>query len=155
VEADLVDLNRPISPAARLARRESSLMRGINGDLRRRSEALADSELIAFFCECRNASCFSPVWLSPRGFDVRVADGRGWLLLDGHDASALWHRREPLPSRELTPSAGVAADLHPAPPTRMLSQAWPRLAARRRVTRSAALRPVPDATLNRLESTKQ
>src|ERR1700690_2568865 len=98
MEARLFDsdsLGAQVTPSVR---RESSLMHTVNSNLRERSEAIDGSESIAFFCECQSASCYSPVWLSLA--DFAMAHDVGWLLLDGHVASALWHRREPLPTRK-------------------------------------------------------
>jgi hypothetical protein len=79
--------------------RDSNLMRSVNTNLRRRSDALAGDEPIAFFCECRSPGCYGPIWMSSEDFDGRLAEHPGWLLHEGHEPSALWHRREPLPTR--------------------------------------------------------
>ena len=81
------------------SRRDSNLMRSVNTNLRQRSEAVDGFESIAFFCECQSPTCYAPVWLSLADFDAAVARDAGWLLLAGHFPSALWHRREPLPTR--------------------------------------------------------
>jgi len=99
MEAQLVDSARSGSQVATVTRRESRLMHTVNSNLRQRSEAVDSSESIAFFCECQSPSCYSPVWLSVVDFDAAVARDAGWLLLAGHLPSALWHRREPLPTR--------------------------------------------------------
>jgi hypothetical protein len=100
MEARLFDSDSLGSQVTPPVRRESSLMHTVNSNLRQRSEALDRSESIAFFCECQTASCYSPVWLSLADFDFAIAHDAGWLLLDGHVASGLWHRREPLPTRK-------------------------------------------------------
>jgi hypothetical protein len=79
--------------------RDSNLMRTVNTNLRQRSETLAGDEPIAFFCECGSASCFAPIWMSAEIFDTKLAVQPGWMLHEGHEPSALWHRREPLPTR--------------------------------------------------------
>lgn len=81
------------------SRRDSNLMRSVNTNLRQRSETLAADEPIAFFCECARPSCYSPLWMSATVFDGKLTDQPGWLLHDGHEPSALWHRRQPLPTR--------------------------------------------------------
>ena len=91
--------HQPDAPAAAIAGRESRLIRSVNSNLRRRADVFASSERIAFFCECQNTVCYSPLWMSVAAFDATVADQTGWLLLDGHEASALWHPAEPLPTR--------------------------------------------------------
>ena len=88
--------DRPVHSGSR---RDSNLMRSVNTNLRQRSEMLAGNEPIAFFCECANPSCYSPLWMSVTVFDERLADQPGWVLHEGHEPSALWHRREPLPTR--------------------------------------------------------
>jgi hypothetical protein len=75
-------------------------MHTVNSNLRQRSEAVDSSESIAFFCECQTPTCYSPVWLSVADFDLAVGRDAGWLLLAGHQPSALWHRMEPLPTRK-------------------------------------------------------
>jgi hypothetical protein len=79
--------------------RDANLMRSVNRNLRERSETRSDDEPIPFFCECANPACYSPIWMSAAAFDAKVTDQPGWLLHDGHEPSALWHRREPLPAR--------------------------------------------------------
>jgi hypothetical protein len=74
-------------------------MHTVNSNLRERSEAVDRAESIAFFCECQTPTCYSPVWLSADDFDLTTAADAGWLLIDGHEPSALWHRRAPLPTR--------------------------------------------------------
>jgi hypothetical protein len=98
METQLVGSDRSGSQAA-ATRRESSLMHTVNSNLRERSEAVDRSESIAFFCECKTPSCFAPVWLSVDDFDLVAAADAGWLLIAGHEPSALWHRRAPLPTR--------------------------------------------------------
>jgi len=75
--------------------RASSLMRRTNVRLR---ELLADPFVetgpIAFFCECRSATCFSVIWMTGTAFDVIETGQGGWLLRHGHKPSASWHRRD-------------------------------------------------------------
>lgn len=105
MDAHLVGSARLDSQAAATTRRESSLMHTVNSNLRQRSEAVDASESIPFFCECQTPNCYAPVWLSLADFDDAVARDAGWLLLAGHFPSALWHRREPLPTwRSARPS---------------------------------------------------
>jgi hypothetical protein len=95
----LLEDHRPDEPSPVGARPESRLIRSVNSNLRQRADVFASSERIAFFCECQNTVCYSPLWMSVAAFDATVADETGWLLLEGHEASALWHRTEPLPTR--------------------------------------------------------
>jgi len=96
-----------------LARRESSLMRSVNNNMRHSSESLAPFDSIPFFCECENVSCHSGIWITLADFDTVVADATAWLLVQGHQPSALWDRGESLPTREKesSPQIGVLADL--------------------------------------------
>lgn len=77
------------------ASRESSPVRTVNATIRELSRA---SEPIAFFCECRDPTCFGAVWMTSAAFDVAIAGHTGWMLLEGHAPSALWHTREPPPA---------------------------------------------------------
>lgn len=79
--------------------RDSNLMRSVNTNLRRRSDALTGDEPVAFFCECRSPSCYAPIWMSSEAFDAKLNDEPGWLLHESHEPSELWHRRAPLPTR--------------------------------------------------------
>jgi len=99
MEARLMDLDSLGPQVAPKARRDSSLMHTVNSNVRRRAESADGSEAIAFFCECQIPGCYAPIWLSAADFDEMFADDPGWLLLEGHVPSALWHRREPLPTR--------------------------------------------------------
>jgi hypothetical protein len=99
MEAHLVGSEGLGTQVAAAAQRDSSLLHTVNSNLRQRSDAVDTSEAIAFFCECQTPSCYAPVWLSAADFDTAVARDAGWLLLTGHLPSALWHRREPLPTR--------------------------------------------------------
>jgi hypothetical protein len=111
MKAQLVGSERRGSQVA-ATRRESSLMHTVNSNLRERSEAEDHSESIAFFCECQSPSCYAPVWLSVNDFDLTAAADTGWLLIAGHQPSALWHRRAPLPTRQ---TARAARSLRRAP----------------------------------------
>jgi hypothetical protein len=99
----------PESLSAPPDRRDSNLMRSVNNNLRQRSEALPQEEPIAFFCECANHTCYSPIWKSAAAFDETTVEP-GWLLHDGHEPSALWHRREPLPTRTSLRTATAVDD---------------------------------------------
>ncbi len=88
--------------------RAAGLMRSANGNLRRLAEEPGDSPPTAFFCECRNPACFSIVWLSAAEFDTIVAEQEAWLLVEGHEPSAPFVRKEPSPP---PPGATPAAAL--------------------------------------------
>jgi hypothetical protein len=91
MEQGLSGLVQPGSAStAERARRESELMRSVNGTIRRLSVGLDDSEQVAFFCECRASNCFAPAFLSVASFDPMVAAQSGWVLLPGHEPSIPW-----------------------------------------------------------------
>jgi len=100
MEARLVNSDQPALAEAAVTRRESSVIRSVNSNLRERLQPPGSSERIAFFCECQSPGCYMPLWMSVKAFDAMVAVEAGWLLLEGHHPSELWHRREPLPTRE-------------------------------------------------------
>jgi len=91
----------PTSPnAVAEAVRESSTMRTVNTTMRELSGSFLHSEPIAFFCECDDPTCFGAVWMTSDVFDATIAGHTGWMLLVGHEPSALWHTREvpPVPA---------------------------------------------------------
>jgi len=78
--------------------RASSLMRRTNIRLRQLLlDPFVKNEPIAFFCECRSVTCFSVIWKTGAAFDAIEASQSGWLLSDGHEASARWRPRNPDP----------------------------------------------------------
>jgi hypothetical protein len=111
MEARLLDPEQPV-----VARRESRLMHSVNTNLRERTEASPGSDPIAFFCECGDATCYLPMWMAVEAFDAMVAAETGWLLLDGHEPSGLWHRREPLPTR-VSPRSRALGQINALRPT--------------------------------------
>jgi len=61
-------------------------MREVNDLMRAGLRRRGDSELIAFFCECRNASCYQAVWLTGSAYD-EARSNPGWAaLVPGHEA---------------------------------------------------------------------
>lgn len=81
-------------PVALVGLRESGVMHRVNANLRELSESFPHSEPLAFFCECRNAACYSVISMSAAEFDVTEANRIGWLLVDGHESSTPWPTRE-------------------------------------------------------------
>ena len=69
-------------------------MREANAGIRRCTEGFDASETIAFYCECRTASCYAPVWLSAAEFDAVVAAKTVWVLSAGHEPSVRWRSGE-------------------------------------------------------------
>lgn len=123
-----------VGASAPVALRASSLMRSVNSNMRQISGALTESELLPFFCECRTPTCYSVVWMSVAAFDAKVATAGGWMLLNDHEPSALWHRRDPLPTRQTVRSRSapppMASKLRP-PRSPSGSASSARLARRR------------------------
>jgi hypothetical protein len=97
MEVTLVHSDQTDTPSAPMAWRDSGLMRSVNKNMRQRSEA-PPADPIAFFCECRSASCYAPIWMSTAAFDAE-ADRPGWLLHEGHEPSVSWRPDEPLTTR--------------------------------------------------------
>jgi hypothetical protein len=107
MEARLANSDQVSAPAP-VALRASNLMRSVNSSMRQISGTLTECELLPFFCECRTPTCYSVVWMSVGAFDAKVATERGWMLLDGHEPSALWHRQDPLPTRQTARSRSAS-----------------------------------------------
>jgi hypothetical protein len=143
----------PDSRSASPGRRDSNLMRSVNTNLRQRSETLFADEPIAFFCECGSLTCYSPIWKSAAAFDTTTIEQPGWLLYEGHEPSALWHRREPLPTRTSLRAGAAAGDRHVEHQQRISSDddhARPRHA---RLTVLGALLPSRDANRGPVKAT--
>jgi hypothetical protein len=112
--------------AVPLARRSSSLVHAVNGNLRVLSGTFLRSDPIAFFCECRDPTCYAPVWMSAAAFDAEVTGSTTWLLSEGHEPSALWHAPTPFPIRV---AVRVRPAAEPASPRLRRSTARRRAAA--------------------------
>jgi len=69
-------------------------------------DAFAETDPIAFFCECRSVTCFSVIWKTGAAFDATEASQSGWLLCEGHEASASWRPTNPDP--DPFPAAAIA-----------------------------------------------
>jgi hypothetical protein len=89
----LIDTDQAVPHGVSEPARKSASMRTINTTMRELSQPLAHCEPIAFFCECQNPTCCATVWMTAEVFDATVADHTGWMLLPGHEPSALWHTR--------------------------------------------------------------
>jgi hypothetical protein len=90
-----VGLERREFSAGLFALRESSAMRSVNARMREASGSVSLSDPVAFFCECRRASCLSAIWMSVMEYDRFESDRAGWLLIEDHEPSAPWPTREP------------------------------------------------------------
>jgi hypothetical protein len=108
-----------------LASRSSTSMHAVNGNLRMLSATFSRPDPIAFFCECRDPTCYAAVWMSAAAFDAEAAGSTTWLLSEGHEPSALWRAPTPFPAR-----AAVRVRQAPPPPNPRPR----RSAARRRST---------------------
>jgi hypothetical protein len=117
------------------ATRESRVVRTMNVTMRELSGSLARSEAIGFFCECANAACFSVVWMTPCVFDRTIAGHTGWMLLDGHEPSALWHTRAPAPL-PVTSRAPRAVDTARRAAPNQIRRQW-RVPLERRLARAS------------------
>jgi hypothetical protein len=72
-------------PGARVVERSPALLRQVNELMREGRRGYADPEQIPFFCECRRADCYEPVWLTGDMYDERYAEAREPLILPGHE----------------------------------------------------------------------
>jgi len=147
-------VSHPAQPdsAALARRRDSNLMRSVNTDLRRHSEAQAAEESIAFFCECRSPNCYAPIWMSAPAFDATTEDQSAWLLHEGHEPSALWQRREPLPTRTSLRTKLAAADGDAAAQGRGPSKSDPGQPRHLRLVALGALLPIREARRSRVKA---
>lgn len=96
-ETLLLQLDQTGPRAVSEAGRESTSMRVVNTTMRELWGSFARREPIAFFCECHDPTCFGVVWMTAEVFDATIAGHTGWMLLEGHEPSALWHTREAPP----------------------------------------------------------
>jgi hypothetical protein len=112
----LVDTDQTSRHAGAARARESSSIRTVNATMRELSGSFTGSEPIAFFCECRNSNCFASVWMSASVFDATVAGHTGWMLLEGHEPSALWHTRGFPPLPETSRALRAVPDVRPDDP---------------------------------------
>jgi hypothetical protein len=90
------------------APRDSGLIRAVNLCVRHFSELFDCPDPITLFCECRKASCHSRVRVTLSAFDAIVADGTGWLLVDGHTPSEGRHLTYVSAIRRMTRASGGA-----------------------------------------------
>jgi len=88
--------------AAEPGTRPSSLMRAVNTSMRAADANAHDP--IAFFCECRNATCFVVCWMTRAAYDAHTEADAGWILSEGHNASEPWAARRPVPRSPETAS---------------------------------------------------
>lgn len=72
-------------PGARVVERSPALLRQVNELMREGRRGYADRERIPFFCECRRADCYEPVWLTSDMYDERCAEAKEPLILPGHE----------------------------------------------------------------------
>jgi hypothetical protein len=72
-------------PSARVAERSPALLRRVNEIMREGRRGQTEPERIPFFCECRRADCYEPVWMTAGAYDERRAEAQGPLILPGHE----------------------------------------------------------------------
>jgi hypothetical protein len=70
---------------ARAAERTPALLRRVNEVMREGRRGQTEPERIPFFCECRRAGCYEPVWLTADAYDRRRAEAQEPLILPGHE----------------------------------------------------------------------
>ena len=64
--------------------REVALLYRVNEFMRQGRRGQNEPERIPFFCECRRADCYAPVWLTADAYDERRDGPEEWLVLPGH-----------------------------------------------------------------------
>ena len=67
----------------------SAKKREINDLMRRRFWADQGTTAIAFFCECDDAGCCRPVWLTLTAYDAARIDPRWVALAEGHPVDTI------------------------------------------------------------------
>jgi hypothetical protein len=72
-------------PSARVGERSPALLRHVNEVMREGRRGQSKPERIPFFCECRRADCYEPVWLTADAYDQRRGEEQEPLLLPGHE----------------------------------------------------------------------
>ena len=72
-------------PIARIVERSPALLRQVNELMREGRRGYAEPERVPFFCECRRADCYEPVWLTGDMYDERRAEAQQPLILPGHE----------------------------------------------------------------------
>jgi hypothetical protein len=72
-------------PTDRIVERSPALLRQVNELMREGRRGYADPERVPFFCECRRADCYEPVWLTGDMYDERRAEAHQPLILPGHE----------------------------------------------------------------------
>ena len=65
--------------------REVALLYRVNELMREGRRGQNEPERIPFFCECRRADCYAPVWLTTDAYDERRHGPEEWLVLPGHE----------------------------------------------------------------------
>lgn len=85
-EADHAASADPLS--ALVAERNPALLRRVNDVMREGRRGQTEPERIPFFCECRRADCYEPVWLTADAYDERLAEAEEPLVLPGHEQGA-------------------------------------------------------------------
>jgi hypothetical protein len=74
-------------PGARVAERSPALLRRVNEVMREGRRGQTEPERIPFFCECRRADCYEPVWLTADAMvdlePIRcpMCGNRSWIVL--------------------------------------------------------------------------
>jgi hypothetical protein len=72
-------------PTHRIVERSPALLRQVNELMREGRRGYPEPERVPFFCECRRADCYEPVWLTGDMYDERRAEAHQPLILPGHE----------------------------------------------------------------------
>ncbi len=80
-----VSLSTDASPNAIPLERSPALLYRVNELMREGRRGETEPERIPFFCECRRADCYAPVWLTADTYDERRGSPEEPLVLPGHE----------------------------------------------------------------------
>jgi hypothetical protein len=65
--------------------RSPALLHRVNEVMREGRRGQNEPERIPFFCECRRADCYAPVWLTADAYDQWRSGPEQSLVLPGHE----------------------------------------------------------------------
>jgi hypothetical protein len=68
--------------------RSPALLYRVNEVMREGRRRQQEPERIPFFCECRQADCYAPVWLTADAYDEGRSGPERSLVLPGHEGAS-------------------------------------------------------------------
>ena len=85
--------------------RNSPMMRRVNTAFARFVDGGAPEAPLAFFCECSSEACYAVVWLTAAGYEARLANEDGWIVVAGHTGSARLEQPAAVPMVQRSPGS--------------------------------------------------